>query len=308
MFSVARAFPFFVGRSARTPEEVYSFFQRRLSEGCHPLLKEIEPAALSNVLKVRTLFVSDVHLGTRSCRADMILSFLKKYEAETLYLIGDIIDGWHLKRSWYWPKLHDEVLQTIIDKASRGSRVVYIPGNHDDFLRLSYGKKASGIDIVETAIHTTADGKRFLVMHGDQFDSVIRGIPWLAHAGDVAYDALTAVNFAYNKAMGALGFEYYSIAAAVKANVKHIVNFISKFEKALVTTGRDNDVDGVVCGHIHCASIRRIQEMVYINTGDWVENCTAVTENINGTLELIRCGKQLGPGGATFPHLLPIRG
>ncbi|MDR1621812.1 MAG: UDP-2,3-diacylglucosamine diphosphatase [Synergistaceae bacterium] len=297
MFSTARIFPFFVGRSARAankPEEVYSFFQRRLSEGYRPLLKEIEIDALSNtekntdVCKVRALFVSDVHLGTRSCRADMILSFLRKYEAETLYLIGDIIDGWHLERSWYWPKLHEEVLETIIDKALRGSRVVYIPGNHDDFLRLSYGKKATGIEVVETAIHTTVDGKRFLVMHGDQFDNVIRDVPWLAHVGDVAYDVLTAANFAYNKVMGALGFEYHSIAATVKASVKHIVNFISKFEKALVAMGRDKNVDGVVCGHIHCASIRRIQEMYYVNAGDWVENCTAVTENANGTLELIR--------------------
>jgi UDP-2,3-diacylglucosamine pyrophosphatase LpxH len=301
MFSTTRIFPSFVGRAFRKADrtaEIYSFFQRRLFEGWRQLPEEIEPDGLSHaegpedVFRVRTLFVSDIHLGTRSCRADMVLSFLRKYEAETLYLTGDIIDVWSLRRSWYWPKLHEEVLQTIIDRAAKGSRVVYIPGNHDDFLRLSCGRKNTGIEVAETAIHTTADGKRFLVMHGDEFDSVTRDIPWLAHVGDVAYDALTAINFTCNRITGALGFEYRSIAAMAKASVKCVVNFIGKFEKALVAMGRDKNVDGIVCGHIHCASIRNIQEICYVNTGDWVENCTAVVENANGTLELIRGGRK----------------
>ena len=251
------------GRSAKTTDDseaMRSFFESRLSGDFRPddsgKMRENE-----NAVKVRTIFLSDMHLGTRSCRADLILSFLKKYEAETLYLIGDIIDGWRLKKSWYWPVLHEEVLRTIINKATKGSRVVYIPGNHDDFLRLSVGKKPTGLEVAETAIHTTADGKRFLVMHGDQFDKVICNIPWLAHVGDVAYDALTAFNLAYNKITESLGFEYRSIAALAKMSVKRVVSFIGKFEDALLATGRDNDVDGVICGHIHHAAIRNIENM-----------------------------------------------
>jgi UDP-2,3-diacylglucosamine pyrophosphatase LpxH len=238
--------------------------------------------------KVRALFVSDIHLGTWSCRADLILSFLKKYETETLYLIGDIIDGWRLKKSWYWPKLHEDVLRAIMDKAAKGSRVVYITGNHDDFLRFSNGKKPSGVEVAETAIHTTADGKRFLVMHGDQFDGVTRNIPWLAHVGDVAYDAITSLNYAYNKVMGLLGFKYLSVASAIKVSVKRVVSFISKFEEALATAGRDNNVQGVICGHIHHAAIRDIGKMRYVNTGDWVENCTAIVEHASGAMKLVR--------------------
>ena len=213
---------------------------------------------------------------------------MKKYEPDTLYLVGDIIDGWRLKKSWYWPELHEEVLRAIVAKAAKGCRVVYLHGNHDDFLRLSNGSKPNGIELAETAIHTTADGKRFLVMHGDQLDEVIRNVPWLAHVGDVVYDALTVLNFFYNKITGMLGFEYRSIAALAKKCVKRVVSFIGKFEEALVTTGRDNDVDGVICGHIHHAAIRNIGEFCYVNTGDWVENCTAIVENTSGALELIR--------------------
>ena len=248
-----------------------------------------EHQALENgdAVKVRALFVSDMHLGTRSCRADLILSFLNKYEPEILYLIGDIIDGWRLKKSWYWPEHHEKVLREIMGKAAKGSRIVYISGNHDDFIRLSNGKKLTGVEVIETAIHTTADGKRFLVMHGDQLDEVMRNIPWLAHMGDVAYDALTAFNFAYNKISGLLGFKYRSITALVKASVKRVVCFIGEFEEALVATGRDYEVDGIICGHIHHAAIRNIGKMCYVNTGDCVENCTAVIENFSGTLELI---------------------
>ncbi|MDR2725241.1 MAG: UDP-2,3-diacylglucosamine diphosphatase [Candidatus Adiutrix sp.] len=275
-------------------EALRSFFVSRLSEDFRPVgntrAMEAGPKIEGNgtAIKVRTIFLSDMHLGTRSCRADLILSFLKQYEAETLYLIGDIIDGWRLKNSWYWPELHEEVLRTIMSKAGTGSRVVYIPGNHDDFLRLSGTQKPVRVEVTDTAIHTTADGKRFLVMHGDQFDKVICNIPWLAHVGDVAYDALTAFNLAYNKITESLGFEYRSIAALAKMSVKRVVNFIGKFEDALLATGRDNDVDGVICGHIHHAAIRNIENMCYINTGDWVENCTAIVENTSGALELIR--------------------
>ena len=275
------------GRSAKTTdhsEAMRSFFDSRLSGNFWSIENTMREN--DNAIKVRTIFLSDMHLGTRSCRADLILSFLKKYEAETLYLIGDIIDGWRLKKSWYWPELHEEVLRTIMTKALKGSRVVYIPGNHDDFIRLP-GGKPTGVEVAETAIHTTADGKRFLVLHGDQFDKVIRSIPWIAHVGDMIYDALTALNSAYNKVTELLGLEYRSIAALAKMSVKRVVSFIGKFEEALVTTGRDNDVDGVICGHIHHATIRNIENMCYVNTGDWVENCTAIVENTSGALELI---------------------
>jgi UDP-2,3-diacylglucosamine pyrophosphatase LpxH len=274
-------------------EAMRSFFLNRLSGNFRSIENTMAMEAgkntggNGNAIKVRTIFISDMHLGTRSCRAELILSFLRKYDAETLYLIGDIIDGWRLKNSWYWPELHDEVLRVIMGKVTKGSRVVYIPGNHDDFLRLSGGKKPARVEMTDTAIHTTADGKRFLVMHGDQLDEVIRNIPWLAHLGDLAYDLLTALNRAYNKVTGLFGLEYRSIAALVKASVKCIVNFIGKFEEALVTAGRDNNVDGVICGHIHHAVIRNIENMCYVNTGDWVENCTAIVENVSGTLELV---------------------
>ena len=285
-------------KGTENSETLLSFFQSRLSgdfrsfasgnmanAGKIEYMKENDDA-----VKVRTLFVSDMHLGTRFCRADLILSFLRKYETETLYLIGDIIDGWRLKKSWYWPEMHEEVLRTIMRKAERGSRVVYIPGNHDDFLRPSDGKKPTRVEVAETAIHTTADGRRFLIMHGDQLDEVMRNIPWLAHAGDVAYDALTAVNFAYNKITGLMGLKYRSIAAFVKASMKRVVCFIGKFEDELAAIGHNSCVDGVICGHIHHAAIRNIGEMCYANTGDWVENCTAIIENAGGTLELIRLG------------------
>jgi len=246
----------------------------------------------TGTVKVRTLFVSDIHLGTRFCRAKQLLSFLKKYEAETLYLIGDIIDGWQLKRSWYWPELHEEVLRAIMDKAARGSRVVYITGNHDDFLRQpgrKLIKSPAALEVADTAIHTTADGKRFLLMHGDQLDAVMRNVPWLMHVGDVAYDTLIAVNYAYNKIAESLGFKYHSIAAWGRASVKRAVTFISEFEEALAAAGRDEDVDGVICGHLHQAAIRNIGKMCYVNTGDWVENCTAIVETMNGRLELVQC-------------------
>ena len=308
---------------ATDSEALLSFFQRRLSSDSKSFVhgdtigtKGIKSVKRNeDTIKVRSLFVSDMHLGTRFCRADMILSFLKKYEAETLYLVGDIIDGWRLKKSWYWPETHEEVLRAIMDMVANGSRVVYIPGNHDDFLRALSGRKPTGVEVTETVIHTTADGKRFLVMHGDQLDEVIRYVPWLAYVGDVAYDAITALNFVYNKITGLLGFEYRSIAAFLKASVKRVVCFICKFEEALVATGRDNDVDGVICGHIHHATIRNIGKMCYANTGDWVENCTAIVENISGALELIqpqtkypaRREPLLMPRAATSRGVIPIR-
>ena len=293
-------------RAKDKSKPIRSFFQRRLSGDFRSFangsaLTEKIGGMLESVgsikkdlgaVKVRTLFISDVHLGTRFCRASQILSFLKKYEAETLYLIGDIIDGWQLKKSWYWPELHEEVLRTIMDKAANGSRVVYITGNHDDFLRLpgrKLIKSPAGLEVTDTAIHTMADGKKFLLMHGDQLDAVMRNIPWLAHVGDVAYDALIVVNFVYNKIAEALGFKYHSIAAWGKASVKRAVSFISEFEEALAAAGRDKNVDGVICGHLHQAAIRNIGKMCYINTGDWVENCTAIVENTNGSLELVQC-------------------
>jgi len=285
-------------RARDKSKPIRSFFQRRLSGDFRSFaFGDMLDSAVSvkkdvNAVKVRTLFVSDMHLGSRFCRASQILSFLKKYEAETVYLIGDIIDGWQLKKSWYWPELHEEVLRAIIDKAVRGSRVVYITGNHDDFLRTPSRKlikSPAGVEVTDTAIHTMADGKKFLLMHGDQLDVVMRNIPWLMHVGDVAYDALIAINFAYNKIAESLGFKYHSIAAWGRASVKRAVTFISEFEEALAATGRDKNVDGVICGHLHQAAIRNIGKMCYVNAGDWVENCTAIVENTNGSLELVQC-------------------
>lgn len=238
-------------------------------------------------MRVRTLFISDIHLGTRGCQADKVLDLLRCYDADTIYLVGDIVDGWQLRSSWYWPQSHNDVVQKLLRKARKGTRVIYIPGNHDEFLRDYYGSHFGGIDVVESAIHVTANRKRYLVIHGDLFDVVIRHARWLALLGNHAYDFAIWLNTHFNMVRRAMGLTYWSLSRWVKLKVKNAVNFIGEFEHALGNEARRRGTDGVICGHIHHAVIRADDRLTYINCGDWVESCTAVVEHFDGRLEIV---------------------
>jgi UDP-2,3-diacylglucosamine pyrophosphatase LpxH len=237
--------------------------------------------------RFRTLFLSDVHLGTKGCQADLLLDFLKHNDADTIYLVGDIVDGWRLKSGWYWPQAHNDVVQKLLRKTRKGARMIYVPGNHDEFLRDYYGSHFGGIEVAETAIHEAADGKRYLVIHGDIFDIVVRHAKWLAYLGDWAYGAALGLNTYLNLIRRRLGLTYWSLSAWAKLKVKNAVSHIGQFEDALSLEARRAGVDGVICGHIHHAVTRDIDGIRYINTGDWVESCTAVAEHDDGTMEII---------------------
>jgi UDP-2,3-diacylglucosamine pyrophosphatase LpxH len=237
--------------------------------------------------RVRTLFLSDIHLGTRGCQAERLLDFLRHYDADTIFLVGDIVDGWQLKSAWYWPQSHNDVVQKLLRKARKGARIIYVPGNHDEFLRDYYGSHFGGIEVVESAIHTTADGRRYLVVHGDLFDVVIRHARWLALMGDWAYDVAIMLNTYFNAIRRACGMTYWSLSRWAKLKVKNAVNFIGEFELALATQARRRGSEGVICGHIHHAVIRALDGCAYVNCGDWVESCTAVVEHFDGRLEIV---------------------
>jgi UDP-2,3-diacylglucosamine pyrophosphatase LpxH len=246
------------------------------------LAKDIEP------LRVRTLFVSDLHLGTKGCQAELLLDFLRHYDADTIYLVGDIIDGWRLKSGWYWPQAHNDVVQKLLRKVRKGARLIYIPGNHDEFLRDYVGSNFGGVDIVEHAIHEAADGRRYLVIHGDHFDMVVRHAKWLALLGDSAYTTALFINTYLNIVRRRLGLTYWSLSAWAKLKVKNAVNYISRFEELLSAEAERHDAQGVVCGHIHHAAMHDDFGVRYINTGDWVESCTAAVEHYDGTFEIVR--------------------
>ncbi|WP_152048092.1 UDP-2,3-diacylglucosamine diphosphatase [Aureimonas psammosilenae] len=246
------------------------------------------PVAPTETRQFRTLFISDVHLGSKAAQADLLIDFLRFHEAETIYLVGDIFDGWRLKRSWHWPQSHNDVVQKLLRKARKGTRIVYIPGNHDEVLRDFPGQHFGGIEVRQNDIHQTADGRRFLVMHGDEFDVVVRNARLLAYLGDWAYDAAIAINVVFNRVRRALGFPYWSFSSWAKLKVKNAVSFIGAFETALAEEARRQNCDGVICGHIHHAEIATREGIQYVNTGDWVESCTAVAEGPDGSLELIR--------------------
>jgi len=237
---------------------------------------------------VRTLFLSDIHLGTRGSQAEMLLDFMRVYDCETIYLVGDIVDGWRLKRSWYWPQAHNDVVQKLLRKARKGAHIYYVPGNHDEFLRDFLGTHLGGIEVMDRILHTTADGKRMLVIHGDQFDVVVRHAKWLAFLGDWAYNFALALNTVVSRVRRRLGFEYWSLSAWAKLKVKNAVNFIGAFEQALATEAKRVGADGVICGHIHHAAMHDMLGIRYVNTGDWVESCTALVEHHDGRLEIIR--------------------
>ncbi|AUN31568.1 UDP-2,3-diacylglucosamine hydrolase [Niveispirillum cyanobacteriorum] len=241
-----------------------------------------------DVLRYRAIWLSDIHLGTRGCQADMLLDFLKHTESDVLYLVGDIVDGWRLKKSWYWPQAHNDVVQKILRRARKGAQVFMIPGNHDEAFRDYIGLQFGGVTILEDTIHTAADGKRYLVIHGDQFDAVVRYAKWLAFVGDTAYTFLLWLNTLLNKARRKLGFPYWSLSAYLKHKTKKAVEFIGDYETALTDEARRRQVDGVICGHIHHAEMRDMDGVLYVNDGDWVESCTALVEHPDGRLEILR--------------------
>jgi len=244
-------------------------------------------------LNYRTIWLSDIHLGTRGCKADVLLSFLKHTESETLYLVGDIVDGWRLKRAWFWAQSHNDVVQKVLRKARKGTRVIYVPGNHDEALRDFTGHHFGGVAVVDEAVHQMADGRQFLVIHGDAFDGVVRYAKWLAILGDHAYTVLLAANHWLNIARRFLGYPYWSLSAFLKHKVKNAVEYISNFEVAVAAEARRRNVAGVICGHIHHAEIREIDGILYCNDGDWVESCTALVEHADGRLEVLHWTEEM---------------
>ena len=237
----------------------------------------------------RTIFISDTHLGTRGCRSDFLSDFLRRVSCENLFLVGDIIDGWRLRKSWYWDDMHDDVLRQIVRHAQSGAKVTYIPGNHDEMFRawLPIGLEICGIRLRREAEHVTVDGRRLLVTHGDEFDSVVRYARFLAVLGDRAYACALVLNLWFNALRRRLGYPYWSLSAWLKRHVKEAVKAIDRFESALASEARRRGFDGVVCGHIHHAEIRDVQGILYLNGGDWVESCTALVEHHDGRLELV---------------------
>jgi UDP-2,3-diacylglucosamine pyrophosphatase LpxH len=241
-----------------------------------------------DIAKVRTLFISDVHLGTRGCQADQLIDFLRHHDAETLFLVGDIIDGWRLRSSWYWPKAHHDVLQELLRLAAEGKRLVYIAGNHDEFVRDYAGSRFGNVDVVEQALHRGIDGRDYLIIHGDHFDLVVRHARWLALLGDWAYGAALISNVGINQIRCRLGLAYWSFSAWAKLHIKKAVNHIGCFEEVLSAEAGRHHAQGVICGHIHHAVMHDDFGVRYINTGDWVESCSGVVEHYDGRFEIIR--------------------
>jgi UDP-2,3-diacylglucosamine pyrophosphatase LpxH len=249
----------------------------------------------------RSVWISDLHLGTPGCQAKALLDFLKHVECETLFLVGDIVDGWQLRRSWYWPQAHNDVVQKILRKARKGTRVIFIPGNHDEFARKYVGHNFGGIDVAEEWVHETADGQKLWVMHGDYFDGVIQCAKWLAHVGDSLYEFTLKLNRYLNSLRARMGLPYWSLSKYLKLKVKRAVNFIGDFEAAVAREARRRGVQGVVCGHIHHAELREIDGITYANDGDWVESLTALGEQADGRLEIIDWAEQM-----RARHLAPV--
>lgn len=243
----------------------------------------------------RTIFISDVHLGTRGCKADALVAFLRRHDCETLYLVGDIIDGWRLKRAWFWRPSHTEVIQELLLKAQNGAKVIYVPGNHDEALRPYAGLNLAGIEVRLEAVHRSADGRDFLVIHGDYFDGVVRYAKWLAHLGDWAYDLALWVSERVSDVRRWLGLSHWSLAGYLKRTVKNAAQFIGRFEEAVARETEARGLDGAICGHIHHAAIRRIGRVLYCNDGDWVESCTALAETPDGAFVLLDAeGRTIG--------------
>lgn len=243
-------------------------------------------------MKYRSIWISDVHLGTKDCKAEMLLEFLKENDCEYLYLVGDIIDGWSLRRSWFWPQSHNDVIQKILRKGRKGTQIIYVPGNHDEFAREFVDSHFGNVEIIREAIHKTIDGKQFLILHGDEFDGVMRYAKWLAFVGDRAYMFALAANRWLNHIRFKCGYSYWSLSSYLKLKVKEAVQYIGKYEEAVIESAKERKVDGVICGHIHHAELKMYGDCIYANCGDWVESCTALVEHIDGHLEIVHTNQK----------------
>lgn len=255
-----------------------------------PIAKPGKAQSEAGKVHYRTVWISDVHLGTAGCKAGHLVEFLKSHSCDTLYLVGDIIDGWKLKNHFYWPQEHTNVVRKVLTKAKRGTRVYYVTGNHDEFLRkfVGFRLELGNIKFVNELVHQTADGRRLLITHGDAFDVITRYHAWIAMAGDSLYEGTMRFNYWFNRGRSLLGMRYWSLSAFAKQHVKTAVNVVSTYEDSVARECRRRDLDGVVCGHIHHAEIRDIGGVTYHNCGDWVESCTALAEHADGRIELIR--------------------
>jgi UDP-2,3-diacylglucosamine pyrophosphatase LpxH len=266
---------------------------------------EAPVAESDSVHRVRTAWISDVHLGTQGSNAYALLNFLRDYEQETLYIVGDLIDIWHLRRGIYWPQHHNDVIQKILRKARKGTRIVYIPGNHDELISGFYGAYGN-ITIQKHAIHRVADGRRMLVIHGHELDTVVQNVKWLALVGDIGYQFLLSLNPAINFWRRRFGLGYWSLSAYAKKHVKDAVNFIGRFEEEIVRYATKFSVDAVVCGHIHNAAIRKFGNVAYYNCGDWVETRSVLIERYDGRIELVTypaCASALSAGAEPMAHV-----
>ncbi len=235
----------------------------------------------------RTIWISDIHLGTQGCQATYLLDFLKYNESDILYLVGDILDGWQLRKGWYWPQSHNDVVQKLLRKARKGTHVVYVPGNHDSMVRQFIGLTFGEIEVNDEVVHVTATGKKLLVTHGDMFDSVMKYARWLAYMGDSLYTMALVMNRWLNRARAHLGYPYWSLSQYLKHKVKNAVSFITAFERVMTDEAKRRQCDGVVCGHIHKAEVRMMDGLLYCNDGDWVESMSALVETHDGELELV---------------------
>jgi UDP-2,3-diacylglucosamine pyrophosphatase LpxH len=243
------------------------------------------------VIRVRTLFLSDIHLGSRACQAERLLSFLKEYECRTVFLLGDIVDFWSLRRSVYWPASHNTVVQKLLRLARHFVKIYYIPGNHDEGVRKYLGTSFGNIRVRRNHIHVAADGKRYALLHGDEFDQVATCPRWLSVLGDASYNLLVDLNRTLSWGRRKLGVRgHWSLADYAKRNLQGAASFISRFEAAVVRHAEALQVDGVICGHIHTPSIKRVRDTLYLNCGDWVDNCTAIVEHLDGRMALVRQG------------------
>ena len=260
----------------------------------------LEEASAPVASSLRAVFISDIHLGTPGCQADALLDFLKHHPSDTLYLVGDIVDGWQMRRRWFWPQSHNDVVQKLLRRARKGCRVVFVPDNHDEFARQFDGMHFGGIEVANEAVHTTADGRHLWVIHGDHFDGVIQCAKWLAHVGDWAYGVTLELNRHFNRIRHKLGMPYWSLSQYLKHKVKRAVCHVNDFERAVAAEARERGYHGVVCGHIHRPEMRTIDGTLYANDGDWVESLSALVEHQDDRLELVHW-HPMGHGGLTLP-------
>jgi UDP-2,3-diacylglucosamine pyrophosphatase LpxH len=254
--------------------------------------RPLETGAGSARRRYRAVFISDLHLGTRGCKADCLLDFLHHVHSDYLYLVGDIVDGWRLRKRWFWPDAHQQILHRLLSRAEEGTEVIYLPGNHDESLRKWIGSTFGGVRIMHDVVHRTADGRRLLVIHGDGFDGICREMKWLALLGSIAYDTSLCLNTWLNRARYWLGLGYWSLSGFLKDQVKAACRFIDRYERSLATEAQRRGASGVVCGHVHKPEMRTIDGIQYFNDGDWVENCSALVEHWDGRLELVDWARQ----------------